>query len=289
MPEYLETASNKVARLCDMALVLGDLKQHEEAEKRFREAIESCGGAFEKDNLYMLAGIDNLALEYKNQDEWERAEGLFLQVIRIRKCVQGFDHQDTLNSIADLASTYINQHNSWARKHNSWTGGERMMASLTDRIRDNVQITEEDVAHVTQWFDEKMIILLLDLKRDNFLVNEVVVKVAARNESGDQVIKVLLDQRGNEIKITEEIVKAAAKNRASGDRVMKLLLDQYGNKVKITDEVVTAVARNEGRGERLMNLLLDRCSDEVKITDEVVMAVARNKESGKGLMNLLFD
>ncbi|KIM99850.1 hypothetical protein OIDMADRAFT_125975 [Oidiodendron maius Zn] len=282
VPEYLETASNKVARLRNMALALGDSKQHEEAEMRVREAIESCGGAFEKDNLHMLAGIDSLALECKNQGEWERAERLFLQVIRIRKCVQGFDHKDTLNSIANLASTYIYQ-------HNLWTGRQGMMASLTDRIRDNVQITEEDVAQVAQWFDERMIVLLLDLKRDNFPVNEVVVKAAARNKSGDRVMKILLEQRGDEIKITEEIVKVAAENGQSDGRVMKVLLDQRGDEIKITEEIVKAAAKNEASGDRAMKILLKQRGDEVKITEEIVKAAAENWESGGRVVKVLLE
>ncbi|PMD67456.1 uncharacterized protein K444DRAFT_483958, partial [Hyaloscypha bicolor E] len=51
----------------------------------------------------------SLALIYQSQQQWTKAEDLFLQVIQTRKRVQGMDHQDTLNSIANLASTYIYQ------------------------------------------------------------------------------------------------------------------------------------------------------------------------------------
>ena len=52
------------------------------------------------------------------------------------------------------------------------------------------------------------------------------VKAAVGNEgSGREVIMLLLNQRGDEIKITEEVVKAAVGNEWSGIEVMTLLLD----------------------------------------------------------------
>jgi len=54
----------------------------------------------------------------------------------------------------------------------------------------------------------------------------------------------LLDRRGNEIKITKKVVIAVARNRYSSKKLMALLLDRRGNEVKITEEVVIAVAGN---------------------------------------------
>ena len=56
------------------------------------------------------------------------------------------------------------------------------------------------------------------------------------------------------IRITEEVVKTAAGNFESGKDVMVLLLDHRGNEVKITGEVVEVVA---GSGKDVMTLLLD--------------------------------
>ena len=43
----------------------------------------------------------------------------------------------------------------------------------------------------------------------------------------------LLDQRGDEVKITEEVVKAAAKNEDSGKEVIALLLNQRGDDSRV--------------------------------------------------------
>ena len=133
--------------------------------------------------------------------------------------MQGVNHQDTLGSIANLASTYIYQGYSSVGKQN-------MIISLTDRIRDNVRVIEEDIIQVTRSLGREMITLLLDLKRDNVPVTKYVVKAAAGNESsGKEVMEILFTQRGDEVEITEAVVSAAAGNERSGKEVMTLLLD----------------------------------------------------------------
>ena len=75
------------------------------------------------------------------------------------------------------------------------------------------------------------------------------------------------------IEITEEIVKTAARNYRNGKEVMTLLLDRRGDDVKITEEVVEAAAENEDSGKEVMTLLLDRRGDDVRITEAVQAAV----------------
>jgi len=107
--------------------------------------------------------------------------------------------------------------------------------------------------------------------------------------SGEEVITLLLDQRGEEVEITEEVVKAAAGNGSSGEGVMTLLLNRRGDEVKITEEVVKTAAGNIWSGAGVMTLLLNRRGDEARITEEVVKAAAGNKQSGEEVMTLLLD
>jgi hypothetical protein len=266
VPKYLKTTSDKATRSCDVALASGDSKEYEETEKRLQEAIDGCERAFGKEDPHTLAGIDSLALIYGSQQQWTKAEDLFLQVIYARKRVQGIYHQDTLNSIANLASTYIYQ--GYLSK-----GQREMVTSLTDRLRDNIQIAEEVVVQAAGSFGKGLMSLLLDLKKDNVPVTEAVVEAAAGNKSsGKEVMALLLEQRGDEVKITEEVVKAAAGNRE--EEVMALLLDQRGDEVKITEEVVKVAAGNYR--QEVMALLFSQRSDEVKITEEVVKVAAGN-------------
>jgi hypothetical protein len=287
VPEYLKTALDKAARSYEVALVFGDSEDPKEAEKRQKEGIKACEELFGKEDPRTLEGMENLAWLYekptwvnKGHQEWAKAEDLLLRVIETRKRVQGIDHQDTLNSIADLAWVYID--------HSSFFDGQRRLArTLTGRIRDNVQITEEEMEKVAQDVDKELITLLLQLKKVNIPVTENVVKAAARAINSD-AMRLLLDRRGKEVKITEEVVKAAAGNQWS-ERIMALILEQRGTEVKITEEVVKAAAGNCYRGNEIMALLLDQGGTEVKITGEVVKAAAGNQYVGKEIMALLLD
>ena len=99
------------------------------------------------------------------------------------------------------------------------------------------------------------------------------------------VISVLITNKLTEI--TEKVVEAAAGIEDSGTEVMRLLLDRRGDDVKITEKVVEAAAGNANNGKEVMTLLLDRRGDDVKITEKVVEAVAGNEDSGKEVMILL--
>ena len=52
------------------------------------------------------------------QGRWEEAEKLFVEVIEARKAIPKDGHQDTLTSMANLASTYWNQ--------GRWEGAEKL-------------------------------------------------------------------------------------------------------------------------------------------------------------------
>ena len=149
----------------------------------------------------------------------------------------------------------------------------------------STQVTDEVVkaAAENEEAGEEVMRLLLDRRGDDIKITDHVVKVAAENvEVGEKVMRLLLDRRGDDIKITDEVVKAAASN--SSEKVMRLLLDRRGGDVKITDEVVQVAAKSE----KVMKLLLDRRSDDIKITDEVVEVAAGNW-NGEQTMTLLFD
>lgn len=257
-PGYLKTASNIKIRSYDVALALGNSGKHKGAEKRLQEAVTDCVRAFGKGNPRTLAVIESLALVYQNQ-RLPKAEFMLLKLIQTRKCVQGTDHRDTLSNIANLASTYINLHDlsAWERE---------MMSSLLDRIRDNTQISEKCMVLVASLRGEKLMALLLRLKRENVPVTGLVVEAAAKNQHNSrETMMLLFDQRGDEVHIAKEVLKAAAQNWI-GEEMAKLL-NLGGDKFKITEEVLRASAGNYLYSEGVMELLLDRRGAEVKITE----------------------
>ncbi|KAF2188764.1 HET-domain-containing protein [Zopfia rhizophila CBS 207.26] len=318
VPGYSKTGLddhlNKATRLRNVALILEDAKEHEEAVKRLREAIEGFERVFGKEHPHTLTEFDNLALIYMEKNQWKQAEELFMQAIQIRKRVQGADHPDTLSSMAALASTYKDQgHLEKAEKL-------EMMIHLLERRGDSFQITEGVVAKIARYFDKEVMALLFERRRDDVQITEGVIEAAARNlRSGKEVMTLLLERRRDDVQITEGVVRAAAGNDESGRKLMALLLERRGDEVQITEGVVEAAARNLRSGKEVMMLLLrqtvshfqiteraiakiassfdkevmtlilERRGEEVQITEGVVEAAAQNLRSGKEVMSLLLE
>jgi hypothetical protein len=97
--------------------------------------------------------------------------------------------------------------------------------------------------------------------------HETPLLVAMKHSSCEVILELLNEET---TQITEEVVKAAARNSRNGKEVMTLLLDRRGADVRITEEVVKAAAGNSGNGKEVMTLLLDRRGVDVRITEEVV-------------------
>ncbi|KAK4220683.1 ankyrin repeat-containing domain protein [Podospora fimiseda] len=84
----------------------------------------------------------------------------------------------------------------------------------------------------------------------------------------------LLEKRGDDVKITEEVVSILAGK--FGKEVMALLLENRGDDVKITEEVVKAAAGNEGCDEKIIEFLLHQRLSSVRasISEEVYLAAS---------------
>ena len=280
--EYSMTASNKITSLCNVALILQDVEEYEEAGKRLQEIIEAYEGPSTEEHLYTLACMEKLAFTYKKEEQWKNAEDLFLQVIQTRKRVQGMDHPDTLSSITNLASTYVDE----GRLNAEALG---IMEYLLNRAKHNVQISEERVVDIAKFFGKEILTLLLVLKRDDVQITEEVLKAAAENQKyGHEVMALLLDRGGDDIQITEEVLKAVAGSEYGGDKVMTLLLDRRGDDIQITEEVLKAAA-GSWYGDEVMVLLFNRRWDYIQITEEILKAAAGNRGCGDKVMALLLD
>lgn len=198
VPNHLNTGVgghlDKMTRLWDVALILEDTEEYKEAEEKLRETMEGYKRELGKKDPCTLACMDRLAVIYKKTKRWKEAEELFKQVIQTREQVRGTDHPDTRSSMTSLASTY--------RDQNHLKEAEKLeaMADILKRRWDDVQITEEEVVKIARSFDK-------------------------------EVIRLLLNLGGSEVQITEGMVTAAAGNRGSGEEVMRLLLDQRGSEI----------------------------------------------------------
>lgn len=137
---------------------------------------------------------------------------------------------------------------------------------------------------------EQIMRILLD-KRGTEIQRIPEVVLAAASMSGcENFIELLLNKHGSEIQITPEIVQAAAGNRQSGKEIMRILLDERGREIQITPDVVLAAAKNWNYGEQIMRLLLEKHGSEIQNSlPEVVQEAAENPISGEQIISLLFD
>lgn len=86
--------------------------------------------------------------------------------------------------------------------------------------------------------------------------------VAASDESGPVMMRLLLSQGGSQIIITEDVIKAAAENDQNGREMAELLLDYCSDRVSITKDTVAAAAANP-RGQEIIKFLLERYHDQM--------------------------
>ncbi|KAK3361148.1 hypothetical protein B0T24DRAFT_671423 [Lasiosphaeria ovina] len=118
---------------------------------------------------------------------------------------------------------------------------------------------------------------------DGQITEDVALAAAANSWLGDQVMEVLLAQRGDEIKITRAVVVAAAGNLGE-ERMIRHVLEHKGCDIEITEDVLVAAAGNDYQGKEVMTYLFEE-GDEIKITENVLVAAAGNERDG--VMQLL--
>ncbi|KAM0168684.1 hypothetical protein ACHAPF_010749 [Botrytis cinerea] len=289
IPECLKTDTKRAINSINVALVLGDTIDCENAERILQRQIKDYEKKLRGDNLHILALKESLGwICYKRNDttkaenlflemvDTTKAENLFFEVIETRQAFQGRYHQDTLSSMARLGLVYM------LAELSPQNHGE-FIIRLSNQIENNDQISEEDMIKVGNLSSHKMMELLLELKRDNVEVTEEVVKAAASNYYGESIMKLILEKR-EEIIITEEVLKAAARNYY-GKKILELILEKR-EEVIITEEILKTAASNYN-GEKIMELILEK-REEVIITEKVLKAAVSNKY-GKEIMEIILE
>jgi hypothetical protein len=146
----------------------------------------------------------------------------------------------------------------------------------------NHSITEEIlIAAAENFYGHELLRLFINDRGDEVRITPQLLNAAARSDSGDETIRLLLEQRGDQVNITEELVKAAAGNETCETEIIRLLLDRRGDEIEITEEVVRATCADHLSINRAhtMSLLLDRLGDAASIPDEVIRAIPKDWDS----------
>ena len=135
--------------------------------------------------------------------------------------------------------------------------------------RGNVRFTEGAVHALASNFDQGIMQLLLDRKYD-IKVPALIKATVTNRKSGSYVMGLLLEL-SKDVVLTDDLVEVAAENNESGKDILELLL--HKENIQIADGAVAAIAKRFDA--EVMKLLPDGRGD-IKITEEVVKAAAGN-------------
>ncbi|KAK4085608.1 uncharacterized protein Triagg1_598 [Trichoderma aggressivum f. europaeum] len=198
----------------------------------------------------------------------------------ITACNQNYPEETDAKRISSIDVNCVDSHNATPIEMAAKWGSISVISKL---LCLGAEINEYVVAAAAKnnRNGEEVMTLLLDQRGDQITITEYIVKAAARN-SKTEVMALLLDRRRDEITITKSIVKTAA--RHSKKEVMALLLDRGGDQIIITEDIAKAAAINYNK--EVMALLFDRCGHQITITNDIVKAAAGNYHS-KEVMALL--
>ncbi|KAE8140550.1 hypothetical protein BDV38DRAFT_290249 [Aspergillus pseudotamarii] len=125
-------------------------------------------------------------------------------------------------------------------------------------------------------------------KMKGFEIDDTACKAtaAANEESGKQIVALLLRRLGEQVQLTEDVLKAAASNSGNGRQVMELLLSQKGDLLIISRDLVEIAALNFWNGKDVIELLLVQREHQLRITQE---ATALIHTRGKRVAELLIS
>lgn len=133
-------------------------------------------------------------------------------------------------------------------------------------------------------YGEKLTQIFMDPRQKDIKITEALLVRAAQNRK--EVLKLIIGQGG--VEITEKVILTAAMNIKDGAEMVANLLDERGDEVKITDIVLYAAARNTGCGDRIMSLLFNRLEDQHKISVSILL-IASNYAWGERVLEILLD
>ncbi|THV52909.1 hypothetical protein BGAL_0065g00380 [Botrytis galanthina] len=276
--EYLKADTNRVVNSINVALALGDTRNYIIAKDILQRRIKNYEEMLGQENLLILALKEALACIYYHQRRIMKAEAFLMQIVQIRSSLQGKDHPDTLSSIAKLGLVYMAGKNMEGRHE----------MTISNKIENNTQMSEEDMIQVGKSCDRKMMKLVLDLEKKNFEITENVLEAVAKNDSsGYEVMELLLAQEEFFFKVTENVVKAAAKNHDGGYEIVKLLIERRGEEITITTQIMNNAVGNLENGYQIVKFLLENGHEEITITEDTVKIALKNKSCGYDIVVML--
>ncbi|KAL3451722.1 hypothetical protein BJX65DRAFT_223896 [Aspergillus insuetus] len=141
-----------------------------------------------------------------------------------------------------------------------------------------VTVDALNAAFENRYAGEELFTLLLGCPGLNVPITSKLLEAAAGVSA--EATKALLNQHGNNVKITEPIMKMAAGNSDSGAELLGFFLDEHDASDAITEAVCKAAAANTGydQGPVIISMLLSHGGKDIVTAGVVQAAVANNNQ-----------
>ncbi|KAJ5000853.1 hypothetical protein K4K48_002085 [Colletotrichum sp. SAR 10_66] len=160
--------------------------------------------------------------------------------------------------------------------------GRWIMELLLNERRDKIHLTEKFISMAVQ-SEVDILALVLDKCGDEIDITDEIIEACPCAET---IMTIIGKREGYELQVTEKLlIKAAEQVNLQDGVLLRLLLDQRIEEVRLIEDVMCAAARNRNYGFRFITLLIDRCPNDVFITERVLQAAAENHR----VMELLLD
>lgn len=105
---------------------------------------------------------------------------------------------------------------------------------------------------------------------------------------GEEFLKSLLTQPGNELQITEEMLIAAAQCPTIAEEILELIFTLRDSEIILSEAIVRAATENYPCAYMVMKFLIRKRRESIMVTESVLAGAAGNLLHGEKLMRLLF-
>ncbi|CAI6331083.1 unnamed protein product [Periconia digitata] len=160
----------------------------------------------------------------------------------------------------------------------SYSSIEALLTTNPDRMRITEKVVDEAIRKDD---DARALTLLFQHHERDIPITEKALIAAAMIPDGREAMSLLLEKGRDRISITPEVATAIIGNPTFGNDIFKLLLNQRGEGTHAQQIVLIAAmkTRDKSVGMDIVAMILDQYEAEIKVTKELVLAVMR---SGQG-------
>ncbi|KAK8013197.1 ankyrin repeat protein [Apiospora marii] len=136
--------------------------------------------------------------------------------------------------------------------------------------------------------------LFLDERGEEVIITEEDITSAARGIYRDKIMPVLFQARGNKIITRKVFVKALSYGDKELialllERCISLLFAKQEDRIKITHDFLRFAARNSDHGGEIVRFLFKKLGDQLQITDHVLQAALENTGTSKEVLVCLLE